>query len=186
MSNFRLMCLLILMTFICSCASGNSVKSYGRYLQLKEMLTNKPMEISLPSDDICHFFKVTMYKESEGSLKDYVYCSPSRSNYNFKYIGKLKISGAYDDINTNKIEIRTVDIEACRTMTKALSLDNGISIHQECRQITSNNLTNRRPNSSGSEQSITDKLTELKKLMDEGIITDSDYETKKQEILKDY
>ncbi len=33
---------------------------------------------------------------------------------------------------------------------------------------------------------ITDKLTELKKLKDEGIITEADYEMKKQEILKSY
>ena len=108
-----------------------------------------------------------------------VYAQQINSNIQYKTKGLANTSNALESTSKVQIDRNTFDARGALTNEQEQNLNRALNASEGSNLISSEKTE---PNI--SKQSIETRLIELKKLQENGLITQQDYDNKKTEILK--
>ena len=108
-----------------------------------------------------------------------VYAQQINSNIQYKTKGLANTSNALESTSKVQIDRNTFDARGALTNEQEQNLNRALNASEG-----SNLISSEKTESNKSKQSIETRLIELKKLQENGLITQKDYDNKKTEILK--
>ena len=108
-----------------------------------------------------------------------VYAQQINSNIQYKTKGLANTSKALESTSKVQIDRNTFDARGALTNEQEQNLNRALNASEG-----SNLISSEKTESNKSKQSIETRLIELKKLQENGLITQKDYDNKKTEILK--
>ena len=108
-----------------------------------------------------------------------VYAQQINSNIQYKTKGLANTSNALESTSKVQIDRNTFDARGALTNEQEQNLNRALNASEG-----SNLISSEKSEPNISKQSIETRLIELKKLQENGLITQKDYDNKKTEILK--